>query len=77
MNPVATNLLISDRRQEREMRHADWYFDYISPFPWIALSRFGELPEDFEVRPVPVVFAGLLKHWGHKGPVCRRERGVG
>ena len=50
------------------MRQADWYFDYISPFPWIALSRFGQLPDDLEIRPVPVVFAGLLKHWGHKGP---------
>lgn len=50
------------------MRQADWYFDYISPFPWIALSCFGQLPDDLEVRPVPVVFAGLLKHWGHKGP---------
>ena len=50
------------------MRRADWYFDYISPFPWVALSRFGHLPRDLTVRPVPVVFAGLLKHWGHKGP---------
>ena len=59
------------------MRRADWYFDYISPFPWIALSRFGDLPSDLDVRPVPVVFAGLLKHWGHKGPAeipAKREQ---
>jgi 2-hydroxychromene-2-carboxylate isomerase len=47
---------------------ADWYFDYISPYPYLQLSRFGELPDDLEVRPRPVLFAGLLNHWGHKGP---------
>ncbi len=50
------------------MRRADWYFDYISPFPWIALSRFNHLQDNFKIHPVPVVFAGLLRHWGHKGP---------
>jgi len=50
------------------MRHADWYFDYVSPFPWIAMARFDRLPVDVTVRPVPIVFAALLKHWGHKGP---------
>lgn len=50
------------------MRQADWYFDYVSPFPWIALARFDRLPADMAVRPVPVVFAALLGHWGHKGP---------
>jgi len=50
------------------MRHADWYIDYVSPFPWIALSRFDRLPDDLTVRPVPIVFSALLDHWGHKGP---------
>jgi len=50
------------------MRQADWYFDYVSPFPWIAMARFDRLPADVSVRPVPVVFTGLLKHWAHKGP---------
>ena len=50
------------------MRQADWYIDYVSPYPWIALSRFDRLPADVAVRPVPVVFSALLRHWGHKGP---------
>ena len=50
------------------MRHADWYIDFISPFPWIALSQFDRLPPDLIVRPVPIVFTALLEHWDHKGP---------
>jgi len=46
---------------------AIWYFDFISPFAWIGLHRLKELPElDIEYR--PVLFAGILKHWGQKGP---------
>jgi 2-hydroxychromene-2-carboxylate isomerase len=44
----------------------DWYFDFVSPYSYIALHRLEEL-----ARPVaykPVLFAGLLKHWGQKGP---------
>lgn len=50
------------------MRHADWYFDYISPFPYIAMARFDRLPDDLVIRPVPIVFTATLRHWGHKGP---------
>ena len=44
----------------------DWYFDFVSPFSYIALYRLKELP--VEVSYKPVLFAGLLKHWGQKGP---------
>ncbi len=46
----------------------DWYFDYISPYPYLQLARFDDLPRDLVVKPRPVLFAGLLNHWGHKGP---------
>lgn len=49
-------------------RVADWYFDYVSPYPYLQMSRFGELPEDLVIRPRPVLFAALLNHWGHRGP---------
>jgi len=49
-------------------READWYFDYLSPYPYLQMSRFNELPADLVVRPRPVLFAALLNHWGHKGP---------
>ena len=44
----------------------DWYFDFVSPFSYICLYRLKELP--VEVSYKPVLFAGLLKHWGQKGP---------
>ena len=49
-------------------RTLDWYFDFISPFPYLQLARFDEFPEDVEIRPRPVLFAGLLHPWGQKGP---------
>lgn len=50
------------------MRKAVWYFDVISPFAYLHLMRFGELPEDLSIDYRPVLFAGLLNHWGQKGP---------
>lgn len=47
---------------------ARWYFDLISPFSYLHLKQFGRLPADLEIEYVPVLFAGLLKHWEHKGP---------
>jgi len=50
------------------MRKAVWYFDVISPYAYLHLARFAELPSDLEVEYKPVLFAGLLNHWGQKGP---------
>ena len=50
------------------MRNAVWYFDVISPFAYLHLTRFRELPEDLAITYKPVLFAGLLNHWGQKGP---------
>src|SRR5690242_7748913 len=47
---------------------AHWYFDLISPYSYLHLKQFGRLPADLEIEYVPVLFAGLLKHYGHKGP---------
>lgn len=47
---------------------ARWYFDVISPYSYLHLKQFGRLPADLEIEYVPVLFAGLLKHWEHKGP---------
>jgi 2-hydroxychromene-2-carboxylate isomerase len=46
----------------------DWYFDFISPFAYLQLARLGELPPAIELRPQPVLLAGVLKHWGQLGP---------
>ena len=50
------------------MRTIDWYFDFVSPYSYLALYRLRELPQDASVRYRPVLFAGLLAHFGQKGP---------
>ena len=50
------------------MRTALWYFDFVSPFAYLCLHRLKELPQDVKIEYRPVLFAGLLGHWGQKGP---------
>ncbi len=48
-----------------------WYYDFISPFAYlqhILLKEIRRERADFQYTPVPVLFAGLLQHHGHKGP---------
>jgi 2-hydroxychromene-2-carboxylate isomerase len=45
-----------------------WYYDFISPFAYLQSARLGGLAEKAEIECVPVLFAGLLDHWGQKGP---------
>jgi 2-hydroxychromene-2-carboxylate isomerase len=47
------------------MRSVDWYFDFISPYSYLSLHR---MPRGVAVRMRPVLFAGLLNHFGQKGP---------
>jgi 2-hydroxychromene-2-carboxylate isomerase len=47
---------------------SNWYFDFISPFAYLQLAQFSKLPSSLKITPVPVVFSGLLKHWGQLGP---------
>jgi 2-hydroxychromene-2-carboxylate isomerase len=44
----------------------DWYFDFVSPYSYLALHRLSEIPAPLTYK--PVLFAGLLNHWGQKGP---------
>jgi 2-hydroxychromene-2-carboxylate isomerase len=44
----------------------DWYFDFVSPYSYISLYRLKEIPAQVAYK--PVLFAGLLNHWGQKGP---------
>lgn len=50
------------------MTEAIWYFDFISPFAYLQFSRFCQLPPDLHLTLKPVLFAGLLGHFGQKGP---------
>jgi 2-hydroxychromene-2-carboxylate isomerase len=50
------------------MRTAIWYFDFVSPFAYICFHRLKDLPADLAIEYRPVLFAGILNHWGQKGP---------
>lgn len=50
------------------MQTVNWYFDYISPFAYFAQKRLQELPSNTTVKPIPILFAGLLNHFDTKGP---------
>jgi 2-hydroxychromene-2-carboxylate isomerase len=43
-----------------------WYFDFISPYSYLQFEAYPELMQMARLR--PVLFAGLLNHWGGKGP---------
>ena len=52
------------------MTRLDWYFDFVSPFAylqWRDVTR-RQPPASLQLRPVPVLLAGLLAHWGSLGP---------
>jgi 2-hydroxychromene-2-carboxylate isomerase len=50
------------------MKRLDFYFDYLSPFSFIAWKRLGELKPLAQVDLIPVALGPLLNHWGIKGP---------
>jgi 2-hydroxychromene-2-carboxylate isomerase len=45
-----------------------WIYDVISPFAYLALPQLAQFPADLKVTAVPVLFAGLLDHFGQRGP---------
>ena len=47
-----------------------FYFDYISPYAYLAWTQLGALAARHgrTVEPVPILFAALLNHGGQKGP---------
>jgi 2-hydroxychromene-2-carboxylate isomerase len=52
------------------MKRIDFWFDPISPYAYLAFERLPEALEgcSYAVEYQPVLFAGLLAHWGQKGP---------
>jgi 2-hydroxychromene-2-carboxylate isomerase len=47
---------------------AKWYFDFVSPYAYLQFKRLNQVPSSLDYEMVPILFAGLLKHWQHKGP---------
>ena len=50
------------------MASADWYFDFVSPFSYLQCEQLPALETRLRIHYRPVLFAGLLKAHGHKGP---------
>jgi 2-hydroxychromene-2-carboxylate isomerase len=52
------------------MHDIDCWFDPVSPYAYLGFERLPQALEGLsvEVRYHPVLFAAMLKHWGHKGP---------
>jgi 2-hydroxychromene-2-carboxylate isomerase len=52
------------------MTPIDFYFDPISPYAYLAFELLPQALQgcSYVVNYKPVLFAGLLKHWGQKGP---------
>jgi 2-hydroxychromene-2-carboxylate isomerase len=49
-------------------KELQFYFDFLSPFAYFVLECIDRLPQGTTLVYKPVLFAGLLKHWGQKGP---------
>ncbi|MGB1275438.1 MAG: 2-hydroxychromene-2-carboxylate isomerase [Nannocystaceae bacterium] len=49
---------------------ATFYFDFISPYAYLAWHRLPKLvaAHELELELVPILFAGLLNHYGQLGP---------
>ena len=60
------------------MDRLDFYFDYLSPYAYLASLEIGPVCErhGVELRLRPVLFAGLLDHWGQLGPAEIPPKGL-
>ena len=52
------------------MKRLTVYLDLLSPFAYLAFERMPQALEglSYAAEYRPILFAGLLKHWGQKGP---------
>jgi 2-hydroxychromene-2-carboxylate isomerase len=50
------------------MKQLTWYFDVISPFAYLQSTQLHRISQHADITFKPVVFAGLLQHFGNIGP---------
>jgi 2-hydroxychromene-2-carboxylate isomerase len=52
------------------VKRLQFWFDPVSPYAYLAFERLPEalVGQSYLVDYRPVLFAGLLEHWGQKGP---------
>jgi 2-hydroxychromene-2-carboxylate isomerase len=51
-----------------QKKKAVWFFDFISPYAYIQSKRLEYLQSFLDIELIPVLFAGLLNHFGQLGP---------
>lgn len=52
----------------KSMKEVNFYFDFLSPFSYLAWRRSQKILEKYPVRYIPVPLGPLLNHWEIKGP---------
>ena len=58
-------------RKWQAMKHITFYFDFISPYAYLAFEKLPEalMGHSYSLSYAPVLFAALLKRHGQLGPV--------
>lgn len=46
----------------------EWFYDFISPYAYLASQALDRLPPDISISRNPILFAGILKQWDTRGP---------
>jgi 2-hydroxychromene-2-carboxylate isomerase len=61
---------LGEATRGRTLKTVELFFDYLSPYAYLAWPRVRRLCQDRGAELVirPVLFAGLLNHWGQLGP---------
>jgi 2-hydroxychromene-2-carboxylate isomerase len=50
------------------MKTLTWYYDVISPYAYLQSYKLDGFADHAIIQCKPILFAGLLKHWGQLGP---------
>ena len=56
------------------MKTVEWFFDFVSPYSYLQCEKLEQLPTCVQLVYKPILFAGLLNHWGQKGPAEIEEK---
>jgi 2-hydroxychromene-2-carboxylate isomerase len=49
-------------------KHIVWYYDFISPYAYLQCHKLNDFADHATIECKPILFAGLLNHWGQLGP---------
>jgi 2-hydroxychromene-2-carboxylate isomerase len=50
------------------MKKITWYYDFISPYAYLQSVKLADFTDVALLECKPILFAGLLNHWGQLGP---------